>query len=159
MSASTSKKVVIRRFDREPLAGFVNPQTYLRAEGLEFLTAAGELVSAPYSEVKTVCFVRDFDFAELPADRLVFNTRPKVNGIWIRMRLRDGEVREGMLPNNLLQLEPYGFSFTPPNPASNNLRIFVPREALAEITVLGVVGSRPRRPEPAPTGQIELFEK
>ena len=159
VQASTNKKVVIRRFDREPLAGVVNPQTYLQAGGVEFLSVSGNAMQVPYDEIKLLYFVRDFDVSPSSEPR-VFNTRPKMNGIWVRMRFRDGDVMDGILSNNLLQLEPYGFTFVPPNPGINNQRIFVPRAALTELQVLGVVGSPLRLPKvkPKPKEQIELFE-
>lgn len=160
MNISTNKKVVVRRFDREPVAGFVNPQTYLQPGGMEVLSLSGSLAVIPYHEAKAVCFVRDFDLAEPPPERRVFNTRPRLNGIWVRMRFRDGELMDGLLANNLLQLEPYGFTVVPPNPSSNNQRIFVPRAALRDLQVLGVVGSplRPSKPKPKPKEQIGLFD-
>ena len=160
MAGSTTKKVLIRRFEREPVVGYVHPQTYLQPSGVEFLTPGGAVNTLPYQEVKTVSFVRDFDAAGQPEERKVFNTRPKMDGLWVRMRFRDDEVMEGILTNDLLQLEPYGFTVVPPDPYSNNQRIFLPRTALKELQVLGVVGSplRRRKPKPAAKEQIELFE-
>ena len=129
MAGSTAKKVLIRRFDREPLTGFVNAQTYLQPGGVELLTPSGTFSVVPYSDIKVVYFVRDFDSAEPSQERKVFNTRPKTDGLWVRMQLRDGEVLEGILSNNLLQLTPEGFTVTPPDAHSNNQKLFVPREA------------------------------
>lgn len=161
MAASTSKKIVIRRFEREPLHGFVNPLTYLRGEGIELLSPSGAILLIPYQDVKAAHFVRDFDVVEPEPEHRVFNTRPKISGIWIRMRFRDGELMDGILANNLLQLEPYGFTVVPPSPSSGNQKIFVPRAALAELQVLGVVGSplRPRKPREKAKEQIELFDQ
>jgi hypothetical protein len=162
LASSTTKKVLIRRFEREPLVGFVNPQVYLRPAGIEILSTGGAVTLVPYQEVKTVSFVKDFDSAEQEPERKVFNTRPKTDGLWVRMTFRDDEVMEGILANNLLQLDPYGFTVVPPDPYSNNQRIFLPRTALKELQVLGVVGSplkrRKRKPE-APKEQIGLFEE
>ena len=160
MSSSTTKKVLIRRFEREPVVGFVNPQVYLRPAGIELLTPGGEVSILPYDEIKTVCFVRDFEAAGPDQGRKVFSTRPKTDGLWVRMVFRDGEIMEGILANNLLQLEPYGFTVVPPDPYANNQRIFLPRAALKEIQVLGVVGSplRRRKPKPETKEQIGLFE-
>jgi len=159
LAGSTTKKVLIRRFDREPLPGFVSPQSYLQPSGVELLTTGGSVILLPYVEVKTVCFVKDFEASEQP-ERKIFNTRPKMDGLWVRMRFRDGEVMDGILPNNLLQLEPHGFTVIPPEPYSNNQRLFLPREALLEFQVLGVVGSplTRRKKKPASKEQIELFE-
>lgn len=161
MAASTAKKVLIRRFDREPLTGFVNAQSYLQPQGVELLTPGGTLFVVPYSEIKVVCFVRDFDSVEPTQERKVFNSRPKTDGLWVRMHLRDGEVLDGILSNNLLQFTPEGFTVTPPDAYSNNQKLFVPRAALTQVNVLGVVGSplTRRKPKPAPEGQIRLFEE
>jgi hypothetical protein len=160
VAGSTNKKVMIRRFDRESLPGFVNPQTYLQAGGVEILTASGSLLVVPYGDVKALYFVRDFDTVEPPFESRLFQNRPKMNGVWIRMKFRDGEVMDGLMPNNLLQLETYGFSFVPPNAGSNSQKVFVPRAALTELQIVGVVGSplRLRKPKPKPEQQIELFE-
>jgi hypothetical protein len=161
LAASTAKKVLIRRFDREPLTGFVNAQTYLQPQGVELLTPGGACLVVPYSEIKVVCFVRDFGSVEPTQEKKVFNTRPKTDGLWVRMELRDGEVLDGILSNNLLQLTPEGFTVTPPDAYSNNQKLFVPRAALSQFNVLGVVGSplTRRKPKPAAEGQIGLFEE
>ncbi len=161
MAGSTNKKIVIRRFDRESVPGFVNPQTYLQPSGLEVLTLGGSVLEVPYADIKALCFVREFGNGEPLDEHRVFLSRPKVNGIWIRMKFRDGDIMEGVLPNNLLQLEQYGFTFVPPNPNSNNQKIFVPKAALFEVQVIGVVGSplRQRKPQPKPKEQIEQFEQ
>ena len=156
MAGSTSKKVLIRRFEREPLAGFVNPQTCFEAGGVEILTTAGNLLVAPYDEIKVLYFVRDLDAVEPPAESRLFQNRPKMNGVWIRMKFRDGDRMDGIMPNNLLQLEAFGFSFVPPS----GQKVFVPKAALAEIQIVGVVGSplRRRKAAPQPQRQIGLFD-
>jgi hypothetical protein len=160
VAGSTTKKAVIRRFERDPLAGFVNPGSYLRTAGVELLTVDGNVVLVPYDEVKTVSFVRDFPGSEVPPERKIFNTRPKMGGLWIRMTFRDGEVMEGVIPNNLLLLEPQGYTVVPPDAYSNNQRVFLPKTALSDVQVLGVIGSplRKVKPKVAPKEQIGLFE-
>ena len=157
MAGSTAKKVVIRRFDRERLTGFVNPFSYLQPQAIELLKPDGTLVLLPYEEVKDVCFVRDFDSE--PEARRVFLTRPKLEGLWVRMFFRDGEIMDGILPNNLLKCEASGFTVTPPEADENNQRVFIPRQALNSIQVLGVVGSRlrARKKKATAEGQERLF--
>jgi hypothetical protein len=161
LAGSTNKKVLVSRFDREPLSGFVNPQSYLRAEGLELLSQDGTIGVIPYEEVKLVCFVRDFQQGEPRKELRLFTTRPKMEGLWIRLRFRDGDAMDGVLANNLLQLESYGFSVIPPDPGFQNQRVFVPKAALSGVQVLGVIGSplRIRKTKPAAKEQIELFGK
>lgn len=160
MASSTSKKVVVRRFDRESVNGFVNPRTYLQPAGIEVLSTAGTVSILPYAEVKVVCFVRDFASAETEPERKLFHARPKMDGLWVRMRFIDDELLDGLLPNDLLQMDSYGFTVIPPNPSSNNQKLFVPRRALREFHILGVIGSplRPRKAKPAPKTQLEMFE-
>jgi hypothetical protein len=62
------------------------------------------------------------------------------------------------MPNNLLQIEPYGVSVTPPDSFSNQQRVFVPRESLRSVEVLGVVGSPLKRKKAGAKDQGELFE-
>jgi hypothetical protein len=160
LAGSTSKKVRISRFEREALLGFVNPQTYLRPAGVELLTPDGNYSLVPYDEVKAVQFVKDFEPPDPATARKVFSTRPKMDGLWVRVKFRDGEVMDGILANNLLSLESHGFTIVPPDPYSNNQRLFLPRAALSELQVLGVVGSplRSRKPKPVPKEQIGLFD-
>ncbi|HWY48019.1 MAG TPA: hypothetical protein VNX70_11590 [Bryobacteraceae bacterium] len=161
MGGSTNKKVLVSRFDREPLSGFVNPQNYLLQDGLELLSQEGAVTIVPYGDVKLVCFVRDFQQGEPRKELRLFTTRPKMEGLWIRMRFRDGDAMDGLLSNNLLQLEPYGFSVIPPDPGFQNQRVFIPRAAVTEVQVMGVIGSplRTRKTKPAPKEQIDLFER
>lgn len=159
MAASTTKKVLVRRFDRPALRGYINPVSFLQPEGIELLSEEGNVSFAPYSEIKFISFVREFD--EPPGeDRRTFLTRPKMAGLWLSLRFRDGETWEGVMPNNLLQVEQYGFSVIPPDSFGNQQRIFAPRAALAEVQVLGVIGSplTRRKPKAAAKEQIGLFE-
>jgi len=160
LAGSTSKKVRISRFDREPLLGYVNPLTYLRPSGVELLSPDGAYSVVPYMEVKSVQFVKDFEPLDPAAERKVFTARPKLDGLWVRVKFRDGEVMDGILANNLLLVESQGFTIVPPDPYSNNQRLFLPRAALAELQVLGVVGSPLRRTKakPAAKEQIGLFD-
>lgn len=160
MASSTTKKALIRRFHRETLAGYLNPVTFLQAEGVELLSADGQVAILPYEEIKTVSFVREFDLPE-EDERQVFHTRPKMAGLWVRLRFRDGEVMEGILPNNLLQVETHGFVVVPPDPYGNRQRVFVPRTALLGVEVLGVVGSplKKSKAKADVAQQIGLFDE
>lgn len=158
MSGSTNKRVVVERFDRGAVEGFVNPQEWLGAEGIEVLTPAGAVARVPYGEIKLVLFVRDFGEGEGRRELGTFRTRPKIEGLWVRMRLRDGEWLDGVMPNDLLALEGRGFSLIPPDANYQNQRVFVPKAAIAEIRVMGVVGSRLQKRKRGEGEQMEMFE-
>ena len=159
MASSTTKKAVIRRYDREALAGYLNPSNFQQVSGIELLSADGNVVVVPYAEIKTVSFVRDFDVSDENARR-TFLTRPKMGGLWMSFQFRDGEILEGVMPNNLLPVEPYGFTVIPPDPYSNQQRVFIPRAALRSVEVLGVVGSplKKRKLKIPAKEQIGLFD-
>ena len=161
MAASSNKKVLVARFERETLAGFVQTPGGFGVDAVELLTPEGNLLRVPYSETKAVCFVRDFENGDTWREHRAFLTRPKSNGLWVRVQFRDNDSMEGMLANNLMLVEPHGFSFVPPDPTFQNQRIFVPRAAVAELQVLGVIGSPLRRrtskPADREAGQLDLF--
>jgi hypothetical protein len=159
--SSSNKKVQVVRFDRETLQGFVQTPGGLEGDTVELLQPEGSLVRVPFAETKVVCFVRDFESREAWDEHRAFATRPKTVGLWVRFRFRDGDSIEGILPNNLLQLETQGFSAIPPDPTYQNQRIFVPRAALSGVEVLGVIGSPLRRPtvKKRPLdGQLGMFD-
>jgi hypothetical protein len=161
LAVSTNKKVTCVRFDRELLTGFVQPATYLQAEGLELLSPSGTVTVVPYLDVKCVCFVRDWDAGDKILEKRSFASRPKQEGLWIRFTWRDGDSMEALLPNRLLELEPLGFTVVPPDPGGNAQKLFLPRVALKELQVLGVVGSQARqqkKAKPAVPDQIKLFD-
>ena len=158
MSTSTSKKAVILRFDRDSLSGFLNAQDFATPDGVELLTKSGQVQLVPYSEVQLICFVKEFgDSADVFTKRQ-YTARPKTAGLWVRFKFRNGESLEGLLSGNLLQIEPYGFAATPPDPAMQ--RIYVPRAALSDLEVLGVIGSALKKPKAKPISadQLAMFE-
>lgn len=161
MAGSTTKKAIVRRYEKEPLSGYLNPVSFLQPVGVELLSAEGNIATVPYTDIKSIAFVRDFDQGA-PPERQVFQNRPKMEGLWIRLGFRDGDVMEGVIPNNLLALEHYGFTLVPPDAYSNQQRVFVPRASLQSVEVLGVVGSPLKKPKTKPAAgkeQFGLFEE
>jgi hypothetical protein len=156
--ATTHKKVIVRKMDRDSVNGYVGA-VFISDGKLELMNTAGNVVAIELHEVKGVYFVREFGDSE-SLTRKTFTSRPRVEGLWVRLRFRDNEIIEGMMPNDLLHEGSEGFSIIPPDTRSNTQRIFVPRAALAEMTVIGVIGDkksgrRGRRPED--TLQVPMF--
>lgn len=160
MSGSTTKKVILDRFDRERIRGFVQPQSYLQVAGVEVMSQDGSVGLIPYAQIKAVSFVRDLAGPGVFSERREFLARPKALGLWVELKFRDGDLLQGVLPNNLQMLEPQGYAFSPPETAGNAQRVFVPRQALEEVLVLGVNGTR-KKPagRAADSQQIRLFEE
>lgn len=143
---STHKKVIVRKLDRDSVSGYV-PATFVVDGKLEMLNTAGNVVSIDLKDIKSVNFVRDFNDPDAPG-RKTFTTRPRTAGLWVRVKFRDNEMMEGMMPNDLAQLMPEGYLLNPPDTRSNTQRIFVPRTAVSSLTVLAVIGSAQRRRKP-----------
>jgi len=139
---STHKKVIVRKLGRDSLSGYVSPAQFIVEGKLELLNQAGKVVLIGLDEVKSVDFVRDFSDPSGPG-RKTFTTRPRTEGLWVRLRFADNDVIEGMMPNDLVQIAPEGYLISPPDTRGNTQRIFVPKSALEEVTVLAVIG----RPE------------
>jgi hypothetical protein len=158
--ASTHKKVVVRKFDRDSLNGFVASNNFVSEGKLQILNTAGNVVLIELREVKGVYFVREFGDSE-SLTRKTFTTRPRTEGLWVRLRFRDNEVLEGLMPNDLTQISVDGYFINPPDTRANTQRIFIPRNALAELTVLAVIGSqaRKRREPPEDLRQVPMFSE
>jgi hypothetical protein len=161
VALTTNKKVLVTRFERESLVGFVQSPGGFGEQSVELLTPAGGLLQVPYSEIKAVCFVRDFEGGETWREHRAFATRPKSAGLWVRFVFRDHDTTEGLVTNNLMLVDPIGFYMVPPDPTFHNQRLFLPRAALREVQVLGIIGSPLRRKKipavKAEDGQLEMF--
>lgn len=161
-SSSTLKKVVVLLLDGSSLKGYLNPGALRPVQEIDLLTLDGEHQATEVKRVKCVCFVREFNSSS-ELERKTFLSRPKLDGLWVRLRFRDDDTLEGIVPNDLLDLLDSGIELTPPDLHGNVLRMFVPRGALVEMKVLGVVGAarRPPRPvrPPMAEAQSKLFDE
>src|SRR6201982_2401710 len=156
---STHKKVVVRKMDRDSINGYVAPANYIREGKLELLNTAGNVVAIDLRDIKGVYFVREFGDSE-SLTRKTFTSRPRSEGLWVRLRFKDSEVLEGLMAADLTQTTPEGFLVNPPDQRSNTQRIFVPRTALESLTVLAVIGTTRRQRRAAEDQrQVTLFEE
>src|SRR5213075_1695709 len=124
----------------------------------ELLNTSGNVVAIDLRDIKGVYFVREFGDSE-SLTRKTFTSRPPSEGLWVRLRFKDSEVLEGLMPADLTQNTPEGFLVNPPDQRSNTQRIFVPRTALESLTVLAVIGAtrRRRRGEEDDLRQVPMF--
>jgi hypothetical protein len=164
LAASTSKRIFIYRFDRQPMEGVVNPTTCFLATQVEVISTSGTFLSVNYSELKALCFVSDHAQPDLFEIHSLFERRPKAPGLWTRFTFRDGAKLDGVLSHNLLEWPEHGYFITPPHAGTNRQRVFIPRQALTQTELRGVVGTSAanlegrRKSEPASTRQLPMFE-
>ena len=168
--ASSRKKVVVRRFSTGPLWGYLSQSGFVVAGAnpmLELLDLSGRVQPLPLSEVKYVSFVRDFNIGDqtLP-ERLVrktFLARPRSEGLWVRLQMRDNDRIEGLAPLDLTLAdgwtEDLGVHLIPPDIRGNTQRLFVPRSAMEAMEVLAVITtpSRKKPATPQEDAQADLF--
>ena len=139
--ASSHKKVIVRKMGRDSMADTFHPRISWSEGKLELLNPSGKVVLIDLGEVKSVDFVRDFsDTAAV--GRKTFTSRPRTDGLWVRLKFTDNDILEGLMANDLTQVGAEGFFITPPDTRGNTQRVFVPRTALQELNVLAVIGVR-----------------
>lgn len=165
MPSSTAKRVILYRFDRQPLEGIVNPPGYLLDDHVELITLSGSLQNVRYGEFKALCFVSENAGADLFSEHNLFERRPKVPGLWTRFSFRDGDRLDGILSHNLLDWPQMGYFITPPRSGAARQRVFIPRLAVIRTELLGVVGTsavaaslRKRAGTEREEGQLRMFD-
>lgn len=159
-AATTHKKTVVVLLGNTYLQGYLNPSVLGETPTVEFLTREGEYQSLDIAKVKSIHFVREFTDGHEP-ERKAFLSRPKLDGLWVRCQFRDGDSIEGIVSNNLVEMLNGGIRLTPPDLHGNSLWVFIPRTALTELKVLGVVGIARRQTAAAAiaSSQPKLFEE
>ncbi len=159
VTSSTAKKILIERFDRVMMRGWLQSLPASSEDPLEVITPDGSALSVPLAQIKAVCFVRDLEGPSILKERQEFRSRPKSHGLWVEARFTDGGRLEGMAPNDLNEIVGPGYALTPPEIAGNTQRVWIPRTAVAQLVVLGVVGTTKRTParRGPESRQISLF--
>jgi uncharacterized protein DUF6982 len=154
---STHKKVVVRKLDRDSINGYVGTN-FVQEGKLELLNTSGNVVAIDLNVIKVVYFVREFGDSDSTV-RKTFTTRPRTEGLWVRLKFTDNEIMEGMMPNDLALNMAEGYLINPPDLRSNTQRIFVPRNAVESLTVLAVIGGtrRGRKATPSDIRQVPMF--
>lgn len=147
--SSSRKKAVARRFSREWVAGYMPGEGFVRDGVIELLALDGKVLSLAPRDLKWVCFVRDFNSGETEnPERLLRKTfagRPRTEGLFIRVKLTDGDLIEGLAANDISLVSGDGLFLTPPDIRSNTQRIWIPPTSLAEVEVVAVIGAAPRK--------------
>ncbi len=138
-TGSSNKKAVVQLLDRTVIKGYVNPAGLSASPTIDVLTADGEHRSVELKYVRTIYFVRELEDS-FQLQRKTFLSRPKLDGLWVRVRFADEDTLEGLIANDLIDLLDSGIQLTPPDLHGNTVRLWVPRTAIEEMKVLGVVG-------------------
>ncbi len=165
--ALSRKKVLVRPLTGPPRAGYLPASAFVHHSPppsvIDLLDLSSHTLTLPFAEIKHIAFVRDFNLDD-PTDperlsRRAFLTRPRSEGLWLRLTFLTGDLLEGLAPLDLSLLdgliEDAGLFLTPPtlsgmaDARTNTHRLFVPRTAIASLQILAVV-TTPSRPKPTP---------
>jgi len=146
------------------MEGVVNPVNCFLDTRVEVITTNGNFIGVNYSELKALCFVSDNAHPDLFDVHPFFERRPKAPGLWTRFTFRDGSRLDGVLSHNLLEWPEHGYFVTPPHAGTQRQRVFIPRLALSQTELRGVVGTSAitiagrRKGEPLTERQLSMFE-
>ena len=172
--SNSRKKVIVRRFTGDTLPGYLPPAAFVRDQSadpvIDLLDLSGRIVPLPLADIKTICFVRDFNLSDTAnperLTRRTFLARPRSEGLWVRLTFRTGDLLEGLAPTDRSLLDAMadddGLFLTPPDTRANTQRLYVPRAAVTELQLLAVI-TTPSRRQPSPPAtpkenlQDELF--
>jgi hypothetical protein len=151
--STSRKKAIFRKLSRDWVAGYVPLSGFVRDGRVEMLDLDGKVLALEAEDLKWICYVRDFNSGELNnPERLVRKTfagRPRGEGLFVRARLKDGDLVEGLAANDLTLVASEGVFLTPPDLRSNTQRIWIPKTSLEVLEVVAVVGAA-KKPRPAP---------
>jgi hypothetical protein len=163
--SNSRKKVIVRRFSGDTLAGYLPSAGFVRGGRFDLLDLGGRIIPLQINDIKTVCYVRDFNLADtVNPERLTrraFLARPRTEGLWLRMTFRSGDTLEGLAATDRGLLDgladDVGLFLVPPDTRSNTQRVYVPRAAIGEVQLLAVI-TTPSRRQAAGGGQEESLQ-
>lgn len=168
--SSAHKKVIVRRFTGETLPGYLPLSNFVRNRLIDLLDLGGRIIPLLLTDVKHICYVREFNLNDTAnPERLTrrsFLSKPRTEGLWLRLTFRSGDTLEGLAPIDITLTDDLildaGLQLSPPDVRSNTQRIYVPRSSISDLQLLAVITTPSRRkPHPAasvPSMQEDLFD-
>ena len=152
----------MRKFSRDWYAGYADTDFGQETSELEILDTTGKVLRMNWEQIKWLCFVRDLPTGatdQTNPERLLhkrFSIRPRTAGLWLRLKLNDGDEMEGLAANDRSLIDGRGLMLTPPDIRSNTQRIYIPRPAVQTLEVLSLIGATVHKKHTT-TAQPELF--
>jgi len=160
---AAQKKVVVRQFKGGLAWGYLPVSGFYKEGHVTLMEVDGRAKTIDFRYVKTICYVRDFNIDDLNdperLGRRNFPARPRGEGLWLRLGFLDGDSLEGLSSFDMafvdsLQQE-RGLFITPPDTRANAQRVFVPRQALISLEVLGYITAPSKRAAPQDKGDAD----
>ncbi len=137
------RKVIVRKLNGDILKGYMEQSPdQIQGDSITFTSLTEEQISIPKRETKALFFVRKFSGNKEYTEVKFFESQPRIDGLWVRLKFHDNETIEGIVSNSIRFLVDDGFFLRPPDPNSNNRLMYVLKVALKDFTVLGVQYSK-----------------
>jgi hypothetical protein len=153
--ASSTKKVIVRQFDGTLVWGYLPPSRFVRGSSVEVFDPSARIILIDLSKIKSIAYVKDFNLDDSGDPERIgrrgFLSRPRSEGLWLKLEFRDRDTLEGLTQVDLPFLDAVGddqcLSLSLPDPKSNTTRLLVPRGALTALHVMGWIGPQ-AKPKP-----------
>jgi hypothetical protein len=110
----------------------------LPSVGLQLKSVSGDVLEVDLEAAKAVFVVNSFEGRPDYTEIKFFHETPGIAGLWVRVKFLDNEVTEGIVQNSLDFVNNPGFFMKPPDPQSNNRRVYVLKKFLLDFKVLGI---------------------
>ena len=120
----------------DPLAAGAIGSTLPPQVALELLDGGKRVIDL--HGAKALFFVKTLEGRTDYVEVKFFERNPQIEGLWIKIRFKDGEITEGIVHNSLPFVSDNGFFLRPPDPHSNNRVVFVMKTFLNDFRVLGI---------------------
>ncbi len=138
-------QMLVIQFGGRTLKGYADMRQWPAGEDLASLkeTPPIRLLDAktteqiPLAGVKAIFFVKSFE-GKWHDDLRFHDHLPPPECLWVRATFDDGEVIEGLISNNCHHVLQAGFYMAPIDPEGNNWLIYVLKNKLKELQVLGL---------------------
>jgi hypothetical protein len=120
----------------DPLSAGLIGQTLPSTVAVELPEGGSRTVDL--KNAKALFFVKKLEGRSDYVEVKFFERNPQIEGLWIKIKFKDGEVTEGIVHNSLPFVADSGFFLRPPDPESNNHVVFVVKSFLSDFRVLGI---------------------
>jgi hypothetical protein len=92
----------------------------------------------PTANIKAIFLVKTFEGDPLHNPLHFHAHTPTAKGLWVRIQFDDEEIMEGIVYNTATYVLEPGFCLIPTDPFSNNKLVYVPKNRLKSLEVLGL---------------------
>lgn len=120
----------------DPLSPSLTAKSLPTDISLELLTGGTQLVDL--KNAKALFFVKTLEGRDDYTEIKFFERNPQIEGLWIKIQFKDGEITEGIVHNSPPFVMDAGFFLRPPDPHSNNRVVYVVKSFVSDFRVLGI---------------------